>query len=171
MEQKKYTLRGWQLSDAESLTKNANNINVWNNVRDYFPHPYSEEDAVTFINYASGKDIIEDFAIVIDGKAVGGAGFVPKTDVERISAEIGYWLGEPYWSKGIMTDVVKDIVDYVFTNTEIIRLFAPIFEYNHASMRVLEKAGFKKLTVLSNAAIKNGKIIDMHYFELIKDLK
>jgi len=164
----KYTLRLLMKEDAASLAKNADNINIWNNVRDFFPHPYTEKDADDFIGMVSQKHLPEDFAIIIDGEAAGVAGFVPGTDVERVSAEIGYWLGEKYWNRGIMTSVVKDITDYVFNNTEIMRLFAPVFGFNTASMRVLDKAGFKKIAVLKNAAIKNGRIIDMHYFQLLK---
>ncbi len=164
----KYTLRPLQEGDAPSIAKYANNINIWNNVRDFFPHPYSEDDAETFINMVLQKKSIEELAIVIEDEVAGVAGIVPGRDVERISAEVGYWLGEEFWNKGIMTSVVKDIVEYVFENTGIIRLFAPVFEYNHPSMRVLEKAGFNKLTILKNAAIKNNRIIDMHYFQILK---
>ena len=113
---KNYLLREWKLSDKESLTENANNINVWNNVRDHFPHPYKVEDAAQFIDMVLSKEQpCIDFAIEIEGKAVGGIGIVLNSDVERISAEIGYWLGENYWNRGIMTDVVKEMVDYSFS--------------------------------------------------------
>ena len=164
----RYSLRAWEISDCDSLAENANNINVWNNVRDYFPHPYAVNDARIFITKTLEKDSIEDFAIIINGKAVGGIGFIPLNDVERLSAEIGYWLGETYWNNGIMTSVLKDTVNYIFENTEIIRVFAAIFEHNTPSMKVLEKAGFQKIGILHKAAIKNNKIIDMHYYELVK---
>lgn len=168
IEREKYILRQLNINDADSIAKHANNINIWNNVRDYFPHPYVKQNAIDFITFVNQKESIEDFSIVVDGNAVGMVGIVPQTDVERVSAEIGYWLGEDYWNKGLMTNVVLDVVDYVFNNTPIIRLFAPVFEHNIASMRVLEKAGFQKIAVLRNAAIKNNKIIDMHYHELVK---
>lgn len=168
IEKGKYQIRPWKIEDVKSLAENANNINIWNNIRDRFPYPYTEEDGEEFINSTIQKDEPEDFAIIIDRKAVGGIGFVPQTDVERISAEIGYWLGEDYWGKGIMSSVVRDISDYIFNNTDIIRLFAPVFEFNHASMKVLEKSGFQKIAILHKAAIKNNKVIDMHYYELIK---
>lgn len=169
IKREKYTLRQLSINDADSITMHANNINIWNNVRDYFPHPYARQNAIDFITFVNQKENVEDFAIAIDGNVVGMAGIVPQTDVERVSAEIGYWLGEDYWNKGLMTNVVIDIVDYVFNNTPIIRLFAPVFEYNTASMRVLGKAGFKKIAILKNAAIKNNKVIDMHYHELVKN--
>jgi len=168
IQREKYSIRQLQIEDAESLTRNANNINIWNNVRDYFPHPYSRQDALDFINFTKQKKRIEDFAIVIDNQAVGMAGYVPGTDIERLNAEVGYWIGEEYWGKGIMSSVVKDVINYIFEKTEFIRLFAPVFEFNKASMKVLEKNGFNKITILKNAGIKNNKIIDLHYYELLK---
>ena len=168
IQREKSTIRQLEISDAPSLAKNANNINVWNNVRDYFPHPYSEQNALDFINFARSKKVIEDFGIDISGEIVGVAGYVPGVDIERLNAEIGYWIGEDHWNKGIMTSVIKDIIEYIFENTQFIRLFAPVFEFNHASMRVLQKNGFNKIAILKNAGIKNNKIIDLHYHELLK---
>jgi RimJ/RimL family protein N-acetyltransferase len=164
----KFTLREWNSSDYESLAENANNINVWNRVRDFFPHPYTIDDAKAYIDMIMQSPRPENFAIEVEGKAVGGIGIVPGSDVERLSAEIGYWLGEKYWGKGIMTEVVKIISQYVFNNTDFIRLFAPVFAFNEGSAKVLEKAGYTKIGVLHKAAIKNGKIIDMYYYELVK---
>lgn len=165
-----YILRPWELTDSKSLAENANNINIWNNVRDFFPFPYTEQDAVDYIQMVSGSKRVTNFAIVVDGKAVGGIGFIPGMDVERLNAEIGYWLGEDYWGKGIMTNAVKDTVEYIFRYTEIIRLFTSVYEFNTGSMRVLEKTGFRKVGVFTKAAIKNGKIIDMHHYELVKEI-
>ena len=166
---KRFTLREWNLSDKESLAENANNINIWNNVRDYFPFPYTAEDGETFIKMVLSKlKPSTDFAIEIKGKAVGGIGIVPNSDVERISAEIGYWLGEKYWNKGIMTDAVKEMAEYAFSNFSIRKLYAPVFDFNQASQKVLEKVGFVKEAILKQSAIKNGKIIDLHYYGLIK---
>jgi len=169
MEHPPFELREWQLSDAASLAENANNINVWNNVRDYFPHPYSEKDGKEFI-----KSVLEkpkpttDRAIVVDGRAVGGIGFVLQKDVERISAEIGYWLGEKYWKRGIMTEAVRQMTAYAFTHLSLHKIYAPIFDFNIASQKVLQKAGFTREAILKQAAIKNEKIIDLHYYSLIK---
>jgi RimJ/RimL family protein N-acetyltransferase len=170
MNSKIFELREWQLSDATSLAENANNIHIWNNVRDYFPHPYSEKDGKQFIKTTLGKpQATTEMAIVIDGKAVGGIGIVRKTDVERISAEIGYWLGEKYWSKGIMTEVIKDMVSYVFLHfLELKKIYATSFDFNIASQRVLQKAGFECEGILKQAAIKNGKVIYLHYYSMLK---
>ena len=163
-----FTLRELNFDDCESLAKYANSINVWNNVRDYFPHPYTINDAKNFINTVKSRANIQDFAITVNDEVVGVIGFIPCTDVERLSAEVGYWIGENFWNKGIMTEALKCLVAYIFNNTEFIRLFAPIFEFNKASMRVLEKAGFTQIAILNKAAIKNEKIINLHYFELLK---
>lgn len=163
-----YSLRRWRPTDARRLPRHANNIKIWNNVRDHFPHPYTEKDAKAYIAMVLKEKTPSNFAIVINNEAVGGVGYIPGKDIERLSAEIGYWLSEEYWGKGIMSHVLKDITTYIFANTEIIRLFTCVFDHNAASMKVLEKNGFRKVGILKNAGIKNGRIIDMHYFELLK---
>lgn len=164
-----FTLRPWRLSDAASLTAQADNIRVWNHVRDYFPHPYTERDGVAFIEMVLAKPApATDLAIEIDGRAVGGIGIVPGRDVERITAEIGYWLGETYWGRGVMSDAVRQMADYAFANFEIRKLFASVFDFNRASQRVLEKAGFTREAILRSGAIKNGQIVDLHYYSLIR---
>lgn len=168
MKEKEYILRRWKLTDSHSLAKHANNIRIWNNVRNYFPHPYTEKDAKEFIKMTLQDKSPCNFAITVNDEAVGGIGFIQGEDVERLNAEIGYWLGEEYWGNGIMTNALTDMIQYIFTNTDIIRLFTCVFEYNLASMRILEKVGFRKVGIHHKAAVKNGQIIDMHYFELVK---
>jgi RimJ/RimL family protein N-acetyltransferase len=162
-------LREWRLSDVASLAKNANNIHVWNNVRDYFPHPYSEEDGKQYIEAVLSKPCpATDMAIVVDGKVAGGIGIVSNSDVERISAELGYWLGEKYWNRGIMTEAIKEMSAHAFTRFPLRKIYAPVFDFNIASQRVLQKAGFEREAVLKQAAVKNGNIIDLHYYSLLK---
>ena len=168
IERNGYLLREWRLSDAESLADNISNKKIWDNVRDGLPYPYTVTDAEAYISFTRQQPCLLDFAIVVAGKAVGGVGISPRTDVERVSAEVGYWLGERYWGRGIVSDAVKAVAEYTFANTDILRLFASVYEYNHASMRVLEKAGFTRLAILHKAAIKNGTIVDMPYYELVK---
>lgn len=168
IERKGYILRSWEMSDAVSLAENLNNKKIWDNVRDMLPHPYTVSDAQAYIDYTQRTPYPQNFAIVVNDKAVGCVGIAPCTDVERISAEIGYWLGETYWGRGITSDAVKAIAEYTFEYTNINRLYASVYEHNKASMRVLEKAGFTYLCTLHKAAIKNGVILDMPYYELVK---
>ena len=167
---KNFILREWLLSDAASLAENANNINIWNNLRDSFPHPYSEENGKEFIKMAlSQPKPATLLAIVVDGKAVGSIGIFLHTDVERISAELGYFIGENYWNKGIMTEAIKEMVAYAFTNfPQLRKIYATPFDFNIASQKVLQKARFEREAILKQAAIKNNKIIDLHYYSLLK---
>jgi len=161
-------LREWNLSDAESIAENANNINIWNNLRDALPHPYSIEDGKEFIRMTMSQTKPATlFAIVIDEKAVGSIGFYLKTDVERITAELGYFIGEKYWNRGITTEAVKQITQYAFTNFPLHKIYATPFDFNIASHKVLQKAGFELEAILKHGAIKNGKIIDLHYYSII----
>lgn len=164
----KYTIRPWRMSDAAALAEYADNINIWRNMRDGFPYPYTERDAAAFISMCEKMSPPTNFAIEIDGRAVGGVGYMPQTDVERFSAETGYWLAEPYWGRGIVTAVMKDLVDYVWAHTTIVRLYATIFGFNTASGRVLEKAGFRKVGILEKSAFKNGRFIDKILYEIVK---
>lgn len=167
-----YTLRPWQPEDAVSLARYINNIHIWNQVRDALPYPYTEADARSYITMTqeeAAKSAPVNFAVVIDGKAVGGVGFIPGQDVERISAEIGYWLGEPFWGKGIMTDVVRRASLQAFQTLPVTRLHAGVFGKNPASMRVLEKAGYAKEGIARKAVIKNGEIMDFHLYALLKE--
>ena len=165
----KFTLRPWRMSDVEALARNANNIEIWNNMRDGFPYPYTEEDARTYIGMVAEVDPPTNFTIEIDGEAAGGIGFVPQTDVEQFSAEMGYWLAEPYWGKGITSEAVKCLVEFVWTTTPIVRLYAGAFGFNDASQKVLEKAGFRRVGVLKKSAYKNGKFIDKALYEIVKE--
>jgi RimJ/RimL family protein N-acetyltransferase len=168
IQEKTFQLRPWQPEDISSLVAQANNINISKNLRDSFPCPYTEEDAKTYINHTCTKSPQQDFAIVIDGKAAGGIGIVPLSDVERFSAEIGYWIGEAYWNKGIATGAVRAFTDYVLAHTNIVRLFALTFAYNLPSARVLEKAGFRLVGTLHKAAFKNNRFVDMLYYERVR---
>ncbi len=163
-----FKLREWKLTDGVSLAKHINNVKIWNNVRDGLPYPYTILDADKYIRMVQAQSYVQNFAIEVEGKAVGGVGIVPLSDVERFTAEVGYWLGEDYWNRGIVSEAVGVLVDYVFRETQIIRLFASVYEYNSASMRVLEKVGFTRQAILRDAAIKNGRVIDMYYYDLVK---
>jgi len=164
-----FELRRWQKDDAESLARSADNIKIWNNLRDSLPHPYTIENARQFIHTVLNKSApITDFAIIVDKNAVGSIGFVVQEDVQRISAEIGYWISEQYWGKGIMARAVKQTVDYIFANFDVVKVYATPFDFNVASQKVLQKAGFEREAILKSAAVKNGKIVDLHYYSIIK---
>jgi len=151
----KVSIRPLQESDAELLSQYANNRKVWDNLRDYIPNPYNLEDAQSHITATQAKDPKTDFAILFEGAFVGLIGFNMKDDVYRHSAEIGYWLGDPFWGKGIVTEAVKQTVDHAFNVVKVKRLYSSVFESNPASCRVLEKAGFIKEGIGIKSVVKN----------------
>lgn len=154
------TLRDWNLNDAGSLAKHADNPRIAVSMRDAFPSPYTLEDAHRFIGMANCGTTNLFLAIEIDGEAVGGIGIHPLDDVRHRSAEIGYWLSESCWGNGIVTDAVRSIVPVAFEQFDIVRLQAGIFSNNPASMRVLEKCGFIKEAIHKNAIMKKGILLD-----------
>lgn len=149
-------VRPWRKTDAASLVHHANNLNVARNLRDRFPHPYTASDAKHFLKHASAAEDPSNLAIDVDGVAVGAVGYVPGHDVERFSAEIGYWLGEELWGRGIATEAVQLVTQHAFTELNFLRLFALPFAENPASARVLEKAGYLREAVLRCSAVKFG---------------
>ncbi len=163
------TIRPFQRNDADSIARYANNFKIWLNLRDAFPHPYSTENALDFIRLASEKRPVCDFALEFAGEAVGAIGFIPQNEIYHKSFEIGYWLGEPFWEQGLVTEAVRIFCAYIFENQpEIVRLYARVFSHNPGSMRVLEKAGFQKEGILRQAIFKNGELRDEHCYALLR---
>ena len=156
----KVSLREWKKSDAVSLAKIANNRKIWDNVRDQLPHPYTKKDAKNWLALVKKQKKITTFCIDAGGEMAGSIGFTLKEDVYRRTAEIGYFIAEEYWDKGIATEAIKQLVEYIEKNFDIIRIYAEVFEYNKASMKVLEKNGFYLESVRKKAAIKNNVIIN-----------
>lgn len=154
------TIREWRSSDEASLARHANNHKIWQNVRDAFPHPYTTKDAADWIKKASSEDPITSFAIEVDGAAVGGIGVVVQGDIFRRSAELGYWLSEEYWGRGIVTEAVRVFVEWAFANFDLSRIYAGVFDWNPGSARVLEKAGFEFEGRMKKAVIKDDRIGD-----------
>jgi RimJ/RimL family protein N-acetyltransferase len=152
-------VRPWQRGDESALARHANARDIWLNLRDQFPHPYTAEDAAAWVESAAAESPSTHFAIVVQ-EAVGGIGFTVRGDVERVSAEIGYWLGAAHWSKGIMTAAVRAVTHYAFTQFSLTRVFAVPYAQNVASHRVLEKVGYTREGVLRRSAIKNGMVLD-----------
>jgi RimJ/RimL family protein N-acetyltransferase len=150
------SLRRWRTSDADAVVRHANNINVAKQLRDRFPHPYTRDDALGFLKHASVADPPSNFAIEVDREAAGALGFVPGTDVERFSAEVGYWLGEACWGRGITTEALQLFTVYAFDDLRLLRLFALPFADNVGSIRVLEKAGFTREGRLASSSVKYG---------------
>lgn len=161
-------LRPWRIEDAPSLAKHANNINVSSNLRDAFPFPYTLGHAVNWVETVSRQEQSLVSAIEIDGEAVGGVGVIPLSDVYRTTAEIGYWLSEQYWNKGVMSEVIPALTGFIFSQSDIIRVQARIFESNPASMRVLEKCGFRPEAVHRKAVIKHDRIMDEYMWVMFK---
>ena len=151
------TLRRWRTADAPSLVRHANNINVAKYLRDRFPHPYTHADAESFLLVASTAQPQTNFAIDVGSQAIGGLGYVPGHDVERYSAEVGYWLAEECWGRGITTDALIVFANYAFAELRLLRLFALPLAENTASIRVLEKAGFELEGTLRASCVKYGE--------------
>lgn len=163
-------IRKWELSDAADLAMAVSNKKIQNNLRDGLPYPYTEQDGADFISAMLSADENETFAfaITVDDKAVGSIGVFRQGNIHRLTAELGYYLAEEYWGRGIMTEAVRQICKYVFEKSDIIRIYAEPFAYNVASCCVLEKAGFQYEGTLRSNAVKNGKIIDMKMYSLLK---
>jgi ribosomal-protein-alanine N-acetyltransferase len=147
-------IRGWRLADASVLAKHANNVNIAKHLRDRFPHPYTVSDARHFIEAVIDTRPVTNFAITVDGGPIGGIGFSAGSDVERFSAEIGYWLSEAFWGRGIVAEALELVTEYAFDQCNLLRLFALPFAENAQSIRVLEKAGYAREGILRASAVK-----------------
>ena len=162
-------VRSWRPEDAASLARHADSRNVWLNVRDHFPHPYTHANAVGWLQHVAESPPETQFAIEVDGEAVGGVGFFLQRDVERRSAEIGYWLGEAHWGRGIMTEAVRAATGYGFETFGLLRIYAQVFAWNPASCRVLEKAGYQLEGRLRCAVVKDGHVLDQLMYAVVRE--
>jgi RimJ/RimL family protein N-acetyltransferase len=162
------TLRPWHRHDVAALVRHANNHNVWRNLRDRFPHPYTQSDAEIWVNIANNNPYEPALAIAVDGEAVGGIGLIFGQDIDRRSAEIGYWLGEEYWGRGLATEAVQALTEYAFAHFDLARIWACVFAWNPGSMRVLEKAGYVREGTLRKAATKEGQTIDVVMYAIVR---
>ena len=160
-------VRSWHPRDVHSLVEHANNRHVSINLRDRFPYPYTARDGRQFIKMARRMSPETFFAIAVDGHAVGGIGYVLQRDVDRVSSEVGYWLGERYWGRGIATESLVAVTRYAIETHGLTRLFALPFATNAASCRVLEKAGYLLEARLRRSAIKDGVICDQLQYAFI----
>ena len=155
-----FILRPWKASDINSLIKYANNWNIAKNLTNQFPHPYTIQDGKAFIEYATKDEPIHIFAIEVNQEAVGGIGIHPQSDIFIKNAEIGYWLGEPFWGHGIISKAIKQIIQFGFSTYEIDRIFARPFGTNLASQKVLEKNNFLLEGRYEKVLYKNGEYFD-----------
>jgi len=161
------SLKKLTLDDKEILAKLFNNKKIWDNIRDHIPFPYTVCDAEYFINLTLKEDKQLTFAITYNGDFCGVIGLMSQNDVHRKSMEIGFWIGEPYWGKGITSKALELTLVYAFEQFDINRIFARVFEHNKASMAVLLNNGFEQEGVLKHAVIKNNVICDEYCFGLL----
>ncbi len=163
-----YLIRNWKENDVDSIIKYANNQKISMNLRDGFPHPYTLSDAKAFLSMIDKQDPNTFYAIASREEVIGSIGLVLGTDVHRFSAEMGYWLAESFWNKGIITNAVKKITEFAFTTFNLNRISAAPYSYNKASIKVLEKTGFKFEGIMRANVFKGGKILDQYLYAKIK---
>lgn len=168
LKSEKCIVRNWKESDAEALAKYANNKKIEANLRDGFPFPYTSEDANKFISFVQAADPVTIFAIEVEGEAIGSIGYFPKDNIYKFNAEIGYWIGEPFWGRGIIPEVLRVMTEYIFETTRFTRIYAEVFGKNAASARALEKAGFKKEAIIRQNIFKNSVIDDTLIYSIRK---
>ncbi len=162
-------IRPWTLEDAPALLRLADNPHVAENLRDRFPSPYTPADADEWLTIVTQADPFLDFAIVVGDSPIGGIGLALGSDIERVSAEVGYWIGEDHWGRGFATEALRAFIPWALETFALTRLFATTFAHHHASRRVLEKAGFELEGVLRRAAIKRGEVLDMALYGFVSE--
>jgi [ribosomal protein S5]-alanine N-acetyltransferase len=164
-----YCIRSYEYSDKGALVKYANNCNISRVLRDQFPFPYTEEDAEAWLIHARHQEIETNFVIANEQELIGAIGINLQDDVNRFSAEIGYWLAEPFWGKGIATQALKKFTEFTFDNFNLNRIYANVFEGNPASEKILVKAGYIKEATLRKAVFKEGKFLDQYIYAILNE--
>jgi ribosomal-protein-alanine N-acetyltransferase len=162
------TIRPWAADDAPALVRHANDREVWRNLRDRFPHPYTPDDAVVWLTFVAQQEPVTHFAIAVEGEAGGGIGFTLGDDVHFRTAEIGYWLGRRFWGRGIATEALRAVTAHAFTSHDLDRVEARVFAWNGASVRVLEKAGYAREACLRRAVAKDGEVTDLLIYGILR---
>jgi ribosomal-protein-alanine N-acetyltransferase len=162
-------VRSYALDDAASLARHGNNRKIWLNLRDRFPHPYTEDAARGYIAFNLEQQRSTSFAIEVDGSAVGGISLRPGEDIERRTAEMGYWLGEDYWGRGIVTAAIKLVTGYALGECDLDRVFAVPFVPNVGSWRALEKADYQREGLMRKSAFKDGVVYDQYLYARVRD--
>jgi len=161
-------VRSWVMSDAPKLALHANDRAIWRNLKDRFPNPYTLTDAEWFITHCQNEDPESAFAIVVGDEAIGAIGFEHRGDIWRRSVELGYWIGQPYWGRGITTGAVRAVTDWAFDTWQLNRVWAGVFAWNPASARVLEKAGYVYEARLKHSAVKDGEAVDELIYAVVR---
>lgn len=161
-------LTNWKTSYQTSLAYHANNPKIAKYLRDVFPSPYSQADALSWIQLNQSTSLPQHLAITVDNQCVGSVGITIQADIHRCNAEIGYWLGEDYWGKGIITEAVQAMVEYAFENFDIVRIYAGVIDGNKGSEKVLKKAGFHLEYSIPFGVIKNHQLYDEHIYAILK---
>jgi len=164
-----YQIRSYEINDQIALMKYANNDKISKNLRDSFPYPYTEKDADLWISAATNQNPELNFAIANSEELIGGIGLMFQPDVYRFSAEIGYWIGEPFWGKGIASLALIALSKYAFEQFDLNRIFAGVFQGNKASMRVLEKSGFVLEGRLRKSVYKENRFKDQLMYSILKE--
>lgn len=162
-------LRPWREGDQESLVRHGNNRKVWRNLTDMFPHPYERSHADGWVSFANSDPRSTHCAIALDGEAIGGIGAMAGTDIHQRTGDFGYWLGEPFWGRGIATAAATAMLRHLVEARRFARLQAPVFSWNPASMRVLEKVGFVREAVLQRSVWKDGTLTDSVMYAYLID--
>lgn len=162
-------IRKWSPSDASALAEALNNRRVLDNLRDGIPYPYTEDDARDYISAMLSSDLNDtfSFAITVDDVTVGCISAFRQNNIHNRTAEMGYYLDEKYWGRGIMTVAVSLLCDYVFTHSDIVRIYAEPFSTNIPSCRVLEKAGFTCEATLRDSAFKDNRLLDQKLYAIL----
>lgn len=165
---RRVSVREFRAADLESIVRLGDDREVWRALRDRFPRPYTIDDARDWLDFVASQNPVTHFAIEVDGAFAGGIGYSRRGDVERLAAEIGYWLGRPYWGRGIATAALATLVPRIFETTDLVRLDALVFATNPASSRVLEKCGFAFEGTLRRAIVKDGEILDARLYAILR---
>ena len=154
-------LRPWREGDEDALVRHANSSAVWRNLTDRFPNPYTLENARWWLDFNRGLGRpAPHLAVVYQGEAIGGVGAERKADLARLTAEVGYWLGERFWGRGLATEALRLATRYAFERFDFERLEAHVLAWNPASCRVLEKAGYTLEGRQRKGSLKDGELVD-----------
>ena len=162
-----YILRKPTIHDVEAIVKHANNPNVSQYTSNKFPYPYLVSHAQAFVEFANNSISSDILAIEINGEFVGACGIHFKEDLQCKNAELGYWLAEPFWGKGIITLVLIERVQDAFLKHKIHRLYASVFDVNIGSQKALLKCGFTLEAILKQAVYKNNCYYDDYIYSTL----